>query len=933
LSIQFLLQLHMAKKNKKASRINIKIRNFFGSDPFDVGIERVDTHTLVELAHAIGLYDVEFSKPELVRAFRQLYSTADLSLRSDILDFFIANKTLYPPPCVKEPTQQKEEKLEALMDEFEDVTPQERAELFGAFLDVRAKKITYAKIESKLRHLRFEKRKQWLQKQLEGSFDLEDRFEFYASLHVKYKAEEFHKIVVLTTERIDIEALQHEEEEKLIEHITALKAERTHRAQRESETFVMSLQSPHPYLSDAEILAALKSASPSDDVRLPGLDAKLLRKIISGKIPLQSLHLQEDDIVVVVEATFDFAQIKNEKSYELFLHLERDGLLGSIWQGKPLYLQEKMQQEKALQEEVFLEEFEALLKECQKNAALLEWSEEEIVKRVWEILLGYLGNTLGISPKTARKTLYTFNKSIQEQLQRRQRQALLARTIREFKDLFPIARQMKRELIFHAGPTNSGKTYQATEALKAADTGYYLAPLRLLALEGYENLIKEGLQASLITGEEQIIDEEATHISSTIEMLNFEVDVDVCVIDEVQMIDDRDRGWAWANAIIGAPAKKVIMTGSTNALEAIKELALYLGEKLTIVEFERKNPLRLHVSPTAIDMVEPQSAIIAFSRKEVLRLKQNFSRKFKISVVYGNLSPEVRREEARRFREKETDILIATDAIAMGLNLPIKTILFSSVMKFDGQKDRVLTPSEVQQIAGRAGRYGIEEVGYIGAFKSDALHVVANNLAKKPHNIKIPFRVMANLDHIKLVGSILEEKSLSAILEFFVKNMQFNGPFRAANIEGMLEAARIVDEYDLDIATKYHLACAPLTLKSPFIVGAFERYIMHLEQKLPIHYIAPQIKESYAQTMEELLEMEDRVKEITLYLWLSYRFGEYFVDVENARHFRGVINRYIENSLQQSHFVPRCKICGKPLPINPKYAICQSCFRKKHRRR
>jgi len=171
------------------------------------------------------------------------------------------------------------------------------------------------------------------------------------------------------------------------------------------------------------------------------------------------------------------------------------------------------------------------------------------------------------------------------------------------------------------------------EILKSADTGYYLAPLRLLALEGYEDLLSSNIEASLITGEEQITHEDATHISSTIEMLNFDADVDVCVIDEVQMINDADRGWAWANAIIGAPAKKVIMTGSSNALEAVRELAAYLaaylGEKLTVIEFERKNPLRLHVKATPIEQIESGTAIIAFSRKDVLRLKQKFSKDFK----------------------------------------------------------------------------------------------------------------------------------------------------------------------------------------------------------------------------------------------------------------------------------------------------------------
>jgi len=417
-------------------------------------------------------------------------------------------------------------------------------------------------------------------------------------------------------------------------------------------------------------------------------------------------------------------------------------------------------------------------------------------------------------------------------------------------------------------------------------------------------------------------------------MLNFEVDVDVCVIDEVQMIDDRDRGWAWANAIIGTPAKEVIMTGSANAKEAIIALAEYLGEELKIIEFERKNPLTLLEIPTHPVDVEEGSAIIAFSRRDVLRLKQEFSKNFRVSVVYGNLSPEVRREEARRFRAGETQILIATDAIAMGMNLPIKTILFSKAEKFDGISQRNLHASEVHQISGRAGRFGLSEEGFVGALHADVLKIVKKNFYKKDHIINIPFKVMANLEHIKLVANILEEKSIFEVLKFFVKNMEFNGPFNASNLDDMLEASAIVDKYDLDVPTKYHLSCAPLTLKSPHIISAFESYLRSLEKEELVYYSVPSLLGTYAHTTDDLLYAEDMVKEISLYLWLSYRFDTFFVDEKKAKESRGVLNKYIERTLQQNQLAHKCKMCGTILPLNTKYNICQTCFKKnfKHRR-
>jgi ATP-dependent RNA helicase SUPV3L1/SUV3 len=189
---------------------------------------------------------------------------------------------------------------------------------------------------------------------------------------------------------------------------------------------------------------------------------------------------------------------------------------------------------------------------------------------------------------------------------------------------------------------------------------------------------------------------------------------------------------------------------------------------------------------------------------------------------------------------------------------------------------------------------------------------------------------MANLEHVKLVSTILEEKSLEEVLRFFVENMEFNGPFRAQNLDDMLEAARILDGYDLDMAAKYHLACAPLTLKSPYIIATFESYVSYLEQKMPVPYAPPALVGSYAQTSEELLRAEDMVKEISLYLWLSYRFKEYFLEVPKVQKARHILNKFIENSLQQSHFVQRCRLCEAPLPLNSKYTICQACFKKNY---
>jgi len=919
----------MAKKNKKNSKINQRIKDYFDGDPFDVGVERVSGETLSDLFNTLGFYDIEHSKATLLKAIRMIWSEADSSFRSDILNFFARDNKIYKSFKPKESPEIREDKIDSMIDEL-DANPDEATYLRDAFKDIRSKKITIEKVESKLKHIRFEIKRAKLQKALDGIFDTNNSLEFNTSLHYVLYAQSFHKIMTLNTKAYSDEYIQNSDDKEIILKIQEDKENIVKAKQKEVNLFIKNLPKEHLYLSEKEITTALRASPPKYKTSYPPLKEKLLEHIIEKELYLVNLELHKEELLLKVEHSFSLPYSDVKYNYNLELDIELESLLRDIWQSKKLDFSQKIKEASVHQEVDFLESLKSLVQECNKYASLLHLSQEELHKRVYVSLLEGLDGSLNLDQKIARKVRKVFIGTTHNEIVKMQRQALLARTIRDFKNLFPIARSMRRKLTLHIGPTNSGKTYTAMKKLGVADTGYYLAPLRLLALEGYEGLKSDGINASLITGEEQILDADATHISSTIEMLNFDVDVDVCVIDEVQMIGDRDRGWAWANAIIGAPAKEVIMTGSSNAKHAIIALAEYLGEELEIIEFERKNPLTLLESPTHPKDVEASTAIIAFSRKDVLRLKQEFSSSFSVSVVYGNLSPEVRREEARRFRAKETELLIATDAIAMGMNLPIKTILFSKATKFDGVNDRNLVASEIQQISGRAGRYGLNEEGFVGALNVEALNIVSRSFHKKAKEVTIPFNVMANLEHIRLVSSILEENSLSEILKFFVKNMEFNGPFRAYNLDDMLEAAFIVDAYNLDIATKYHLSCAPLTLKSPYIIAAFESYILALEKKLPVSYTPPQLTASYATTAQELLIAEDMVKEISLYLWLSYRFEDYFIDAQIARTTRSVLNKYIEESLHQTYFVQNCRICSASLPKNSRYNICQACFKKNY---
>ncbi len=308
-----------------------------------------------------------------------------------------------------------------------------------------------------------------------------------------------------------------------------------------------------------------------------------------------------------------------------------------------------------------------------------------------------------------------------------------------------------------------------------------------------------------------------------------------------------------------------------------------------------------------------------------MSLKQQLSATYSVSVIYGNLSPEVRREEARRFREGQSSILVATDAIAMGLNLPIKTLLFAKDNKFDGVRRRELTPSEVLQISGRAGRYGMEENGFVGAIDASALKTITKQFHKPLSNIELPFCVMASLEHVTLIGEILETDNITEILTFFAENMEFEGPFIAANIDSMLEIASIVDEYELDIKRRYFLSCAPASISSPYIESVFHRYIRNIEKESLVLYIPPRDLPAFAQTNDMLLNAEDRVREISLYLWLSFKFPDLFQDTQKAIDARVRLNQFIENSLKKGHFTKKCRRCNKVLDFSYRFSVCDSC--------
>lgn len=463
---------------------------------------------------------------------------------------------------------------------------------------------------------------------------------------------------------------------------------------------------------------------------------------------------------------------------------------------------------------------------------------------------------------------------------------------------FAAARRLNRRIVFHMGPTNSGKTYMALQALSAAPTGAYLAPLRLLALENYEGLRERGLRAGMVTGEEVLGESDPTHTARTIETADLGRPIDVAVIDEIQMLSDPDRGWAWTNALFGVPAKTVIVCGSDDALSYVRRAAEAANESLEVIPFERKSPLVLLDEPVPLERVEPGDAVVAFSRRAVHENREILvARGHRVATIYGALSPEVRRAEAARFRSGDANVLVTTDAIGMGLNLgPLKRIVFSAVRKWDGVEERPLSNSEIRQIAGRAGRYGHQDLGIVAATEATAIEPIRAALAGAPTApaADTRFYVRPDLTAIRSVAEEMRTPSLYEVMTHFARATFYAGsPFQPSALEEVLEIARTIDRARLPIEEKFVFSVCPINRRDEIAMGLLERW----SQVRAAGATVPALRASLA---GELDYQERTVKLASAYLWLSRRFPETFDDVEAIRHMRTRANDAIEHHLRQT---------------------------------
>ncbi len=460
----------------------------------------------------------------------------------------------------------------------------------------------------------------------------------------------------------------------------------------------------------------------------------------------------------------------------------------------------------------------------------------------------------------------------------------------------------ERTFEYFVGPTNSGKTHAAIDLLKEARSGVYLAPLRLLALEVYERLNELGVPTSLVTGEERIIIPNAMHVSSTIEMVDLSRKYDVAVIDETQLLEDSQRGWAWTLAIAAVQAKRVVMCGSEEGLRAARRLAERLGVTLSIRKFERKNPLRV-VPAVPLTELRRGDAVVGFSRNSVIELQGEIARLgFSSAAIYGSLSPLVRRREAERFRSGAADVLVATDAIGLGLNLPIRRIIFATLEKYDGVSERRLTAQEIRQIAGRAGRYGIHEEGLVTTTSRRDMHLLHQSIERSETiGTDGPIWISPTDEHLRRLSTIIGTTRVGRLLQFFQERVlrEKDNGMRIADLSDTIEVANTLEMTEGVLTLPFEVRAvysrAPVSTRGPGLAVLARWATQHAEQGIVDG--SELMIEGAAR--DRLLLYEDRSRLATLYLWLAQRFPEVYANHEDIARMRDSIDNDIHAALLQ----------------------------------
>ena len=358
------------------------------------------------------------------------------------------------------------------------------------------------------------------------------------------------------------------------------------------------------------------------------------------------------------------------------------------------------------------------------------------------------------------------------------------------------------------GPTNTGKTHLAIETMLSFESGMIGFPLRLLAREVYDKVIKKVNieKVALITGEEKIIPSNAKYFLCTVESMPIDKQLDFVAVDEIQMCSDHERGHIFTDRLLNMRGEKLTMFMGSNT---IRNIVAKLDDDVEFINRNRLSKLS-YSGHKKISRIDRKTAIIAFSAEEVYAIAELIRRqKGGASIVMGSLSPKTRNAQVELYQSGDVDFLVATDAIGMGINMDLNHVYFSNLKKFDGKKLRRLNLSEIGQIAGRAGRYmndgsfGI--TGQCGIISPENVELLENHKFEEIsylfwRNSNLNFNNSTSLiksldekphkDWLRKIYECEDEKAL----KFFLKDKNFeNIEFNQEKLRLLWECCQIPD--------------------------------------------------------------------------------------------------------------------------------------------
>ncbi|KAJ2735663.1 RNA helicase [Coemansia sp. BCRC 34962] len=498
--------------------------------------------------------------------------------------------------------------------------------------------------------------------------------------------------------------------------------------------------------------------------------------------------------------------------------------------------------------------------------------------------------------------------------------------LREITDLrfpsewAPDARKVQRRIIMHVGPTNSGKTHNALQRLRAAKSGIYCSPLRLLAYEVYSRLISDGIPCALVTGEDRRIPDFgklgiepsgytvtgqpiSRMVSCTVEMAP-NAPYHVAVIDEIQMIADQSRGWAWTNALLSLRADEIHLCGEPSAVPLVKRICASLDEEVEVHEYSRLGALE--VSPDSLggkwSNVQKGDCVVAFSRREIFNIKAKIEKAagLRCAVIYGGLPPETRAEQARLFNDPDSgyDVLVASDAVGMGINLKINRVVFTTLSKWDGDMVRPISVSQTRQIGGRAGRHnsGVDR-GRVTTLEAVDVDRLDEIMGLQPHQLRVA-GLKPPTEVIEVFSRQFPKVSFSQLWSMFCDIASVSDNYFLCNFRDQEAIASTIGHLGLSIRDMYQFIYAPINCRDIIVrnclVHCATAVARKIECKAASVICLPKAK---PKTRQDLIAFEQWHRAITLYLWLSFHFPETFTEYDGALVFKGQCEEIIQAGL------------------------------------